>query len=80
MEDRRAQKTDLDMNSVVFFDLDEMVRVTNQVIKHGGSVVLNACDSAEVARNDRYKQTCLESQKTSPSKPSASESRRSTKS
>ena len=79
MEDRRqdAQKTsdDLDklMNSVVFFDLDEMVRVTNKAIEHGGSVVLNVRDSSEVARNDRYKQTCSESQKTSPSMPSASE-------
>ena len=77
MEDGRAQK--IDMDSVVFFDLDEMVRVTNKAIKHGGSVVLNVRDSAEVARNDRYKQTCLESQKTSQSKPSASGSRRSTK-
>ena len=79
MEDRRdAQKTsdDLDklMNSVVFFDLDEMVRVTNKAIEHGGSVVLNVRDSSGVAqRNDRYKQTCSESPKTSPSMPSASE-------
>ena len=75
MEDRRqdAQKTDLDMNSVVFFDLDEMVRVTNKAIEHGGSVVLNVRDSSGVAqRNDRYKQTCSESPKTSPSMPSAS--------
>ena len=53
MEDRRqdAQKTlppdDLNklMNSVVFFDLDEMVRVTNKAIEHGNdsTVVLNVC-------------------------------------
>ena len=86
MEDRRqdAQTTlppdDLNklMNSVVFFDLDEMVRVTNKAIEHGNdsTVVLNVfCrDSPEVGaqRNDRYNQTCSESPKTSPSKPSAS--------
>ena len=84
MEDIRQdeQKTPDDlnklMNSVVFFDLDEMVRVTNKAIEHGNdsTVVLNVFrrDSPEAgARNDRYKQTCSESPKTSPSMPSASE-------
>ena len=84
MEDRRqdAQQTPDDlnklMNSVVFFYLDEMVRVANKAIEHGNgsTVVLNVSrrDSSGVAqRNDRYKQTCSESPKTSPSMPSASE-------
>ena len=57
------------MNSVVFFDLDEMVRVTNKAIERGNNstVVLNVCgcDSqttkVKAQRNDRYKQTCSES-------------------
>ena len=57
------------MNSVVFFDLDEMVRVTNKAIERGNNstVVLNVCGRDSLTskvgaqRNDRYKQTCSES-------------------
>ena len=72
MEDSRQDAHSPDdlnklMNSVVFFDLDEMVRVTNKAIERGNNstVVLNVCGrhSSEVGaqRNDRYKQTCSES-------------------
>ena len=72
MEDSRqdAQKTlspdDLDklMNTVVFFDLDELVGGINKARARGGdsTVVLNAYTSKVGAqRNDRYKQTCSES-------------------
>ena len=55
------------MDSVVFFDMDELVRVTNQAIERGNdpTIVLNLFprQSSEVGtqRNDRSKQTCSES-------------------
>ena len=55
------------MDTVVFFDMDELVRVTNQAIERGNdpTIVLNLFprQSSEVGtqRNDRSKQTCSES-------------------
>ena len=57
------------MNSVVFFDWDELARVTNKAIERGNNstVVLNVCGRDSLTskvgaqRNDRYKQTCSES-------------------
>ena len=53
MEDRRqeVQKTPDDlnklMNSVVFFDLDEMVRVTNKAIEHGNDSTVVLVDGGK---------------------------------
>ena len=55
------------MNTVVHFDINEMVRVTNQARQRGNdsTIVLNLFprQSSEVGtqRNDRSKQTCSES-------------------
>ena len=55
------------MDTVVFCDMDELVRVTNQAKQRGNdsTIVLNLFprQSSEVGaqRNDRYKQTCSES-------------------
>ena len=55
------------MDTVVHFDMDELVRVTNQARQRGNdsTIVLNLFprQSSEVGtqRNDRSKQTCSES-------------------
>ena len=55
------------MDTVVHFDMNELVRVTNQARQRGNdsTIVLNLFprQSSEVAtqRNDRSKQTCSES-------------------
>ena len=55
------------MDTVVFFDMDELVRVTNKAKQRGNdsTIVLNLFprQSSEVGaqRNDRSKQTCSES-------------------
>ena len=55
------------MDTVVYFDMDELVRVTNQARQRGNdsTIVLNLFprQSSEVGaqRNDRSKQTCSES-------------------
>ena len=55
------------MDTVVHFDMDELVRVTNQAMERGNdsAIVLNLFprQSSEVGaqRNDRSKQTCSES-------------------
>ncbi len=56
------------MDTVVHFDINELVRVTNQARQRGNdsTIVLNLFprQSSEVGaqRNDRSKQTCSESQ------------------
>ena len=54
------------MDTVVFFDMDELVRVTNKAIERGNDSthVVNLfgrqCSNVEQERNDRSKQTCLD--------------------
>ena len=55
------------MDTVVYFDMDELVRVTNQAMERGNdsTIVLNLfprqSSEAGAQRNDRSKQTCSES-------------------